>query len=124
MKAIKIPCEHDLLSKNHDVWASAVMRCKHGSGDCGSDGYCHAGGSCFADQELTREQAQWTMDTYYNALYNSGMNYYDSSVSNKVFNQNEYTAYRQFRFGITYNFGKQFNIERSKSNQEQSGGKG
>ena len=47
-----------------------------------------------------------------------------SSVSNKVFNQNEYTAYRQFRFGITYNFGKQFNIERSKSNQEQSGGKG
>lgn len=34
-------------------------------------------------EELTREQAQWTMDTYYNALYNSGMNYYDSSVSNK-----------------------------------------
>ena len=28
MKAIKIPCEHDLLSKNHNVWANAVMRCK------------------------------------------------------------------------------------------------
>ncbi|WMC00626.1 hypothetical protein [Acinetobacter phage Ab65] len=28
MKAIKIPCEHDLLSKNDEIWANAVMRCK------------------------------------------------------------------------------------------------
>ncbi|MGV0756754.1 TonB-dependent receptor domain-containing protein [Empedobacter brevis] len=47
-----------------------------------------------------------------------------SSISNDIKNTKEYTAYRMFRFGITYNFGKQFNIERSKSNQEQSGGKG
>ena len=62
MKAIKIPCEHDLLSKNHNVWADAVMRCKGGSPYCGADGYCHAGGSCFADQELTREQAILEVD--------------------------------------------------------------
>lgn len=48
MKAIKIPCEHDLLSKNHDTWANAVMRCKGGSPDCGADGYCHVGGGLFA----------------------------------------------------------------------------
>ena len=33
------------------------------------------------------------------------------------------TAFRSFRLGIAYNFGKYFNIERSKSNQEQAGGK-
>ena len=71
MKAIKIPCEHDLLSKNNDTWANAVMRCKHGSGDCGSDGYCHAGGSCFADQELTREQAILEVDRLAQELHNS-----------------------------------------------------
>lgn len=71
MKAIKIPCEHDLLSKNHNVWASAVMRCKHGFGYCGSDGYCHAGGSCFADQELTREQAILEVDRLAQELHNS-----------------------------------------------------
>lgn len=62
MKAIKIPCEHDLLSKNHSVWADAVMRCKGGNPYCGADGYCHAGGKCFADQELTREQAILEVD--------------------------------------------------------------
>lgn len=62
MKAIKIPCEHDLLSKNHNVWANAVMRCKGGNPYCGADGYCHADGECFADQELTREQAILEVD--------------------------------------------------------------
>ena len=62
MKAIKIPCEHDLLSKNHNVWADAVMRCKGGNPYCGADGFCHAGGNCFADQELTREQAVLEVD--------------------------------------------------------------
>lgn len=62
MKAIKIPCEHDLLSKNHNVWADAVMRCKGGNPYCGADGYCHADGKCFADQELTREQAILEVD--------------------------------------------------------------
>lgn len=54
--------EHDLLSKNHNVWADAVMRCKGGSPYCGADGYCHVGGKCFADQELTREQAILEVD--------------------------------------------------------------
>ncbi|OTG85843.1 hypothetical protein B9T31_09620 [Acinetobacter sp. ANC 4558] len=62
MKAIKIPCEHDLLSKNHNVWANAVMRCKGHNPYCGADGYCHYDGSCFADQELTREQAILEVD--------------------------------------------------------------
>ncbi|WP_413533176.1 TonB-dependent receptor domain-containing protein [Empedobacter brevis] len=51
-------------------------------------------------------------------------NPYYSTISNDVKNINEYSAYRMFRVGITYNFGKQFNIETSKSNQEQGGGKG
>ena len=71
MKAIKIPCEHDLLSKNHNVWADAVMRCKDGSPYCGADGYCHAGGSCFADQELTREQAILEVDRLAQELHNA-----------------------------------------------------
>ena len=71
MKAIKIPCEHDLLSKNHNVWADAVMRCKGGSPYCGADGYCHAGGECFADQELTREQAILEVDRLAQELHNA-----------------------------------------------------
>ena len=71
MKAIKIPCEHDLLSKNPDVWANAVMRCKGGSPYCGADGYCHVGGSCFADQELTREQAILEVDRLAQELHNA-----------------------------------------------------
>ena len=71
MKAIKIPCEHDLLSKNHNVWANAVMRCKGGSPYCGADGYCHAGGECFADQELTREQAILEVDRLAQELHNA-----------------------------------------------------
>ena len=62
MRAIKIPCEHDLLSTNHNVWADAVMRCTGGNPYCGADGYCHAGGECFADQTLTREQAILEVD--------------------------------------------------------------
>ena len=71
MKAIKIPCEHDLLSKNHNVWADAVMRCKGGSPYCGADGYCHAGGECFADQALTREQAILEVDRLAQELHNA-----------------------------------------------------
>ena len=71
MKAIKIPCEHDLLSKNHNVWADAVMRCKGGNPYCGADGYCHAGGECFADQELTREQAILEVDRLAQELHNA-----------------------------------------------------
>lgn len=71
MKAIKIPCEHDLLSKNHNVWADAVMRCKGGSPYCGADGYCHAGGECFVDQELTREQAILEVDRLAQELHNA-----------------------------------------------------
>ncbi|SFN42555.1 Outer membrane receptor proteins, mostly Fe transport [Algoriella xinjiangensis] len=49
----------------------------------------------------------------------------DFSVqSNNIISQSTYEAFRSFRFGITYNFGKQFNIEKSKSNQEGGGGKG
>ncbi|MDC5219196.1 hypothetical protein OHW53_11600 [Acinetobacter baumannii] len=71
MKAIKIPCEHDLLSKNDDTWANAVMRCKGGSPYCGADGYCHAGGTCFADQKLTREQAILEVDRLAQELHSS-----------------------------------------------------
>lgn len=71
MKAIKIPCEHDLLSKDDDIWANAVMRCKGGSPYCGADGYCHAGGTCFADQELTREQAILEVDRLAQELHNA-----------------------------------------------------
>ncbi|MFU8927538.1 hypothetical protein [Acinetobacter puyangensis] len=69
MKAIKIPCEHDLLSKNHEVWANAVMRCKGGSPYCGADGYCHVGGDCFIDVNLTREQAILEVDRLAQELY-------------------------------------------------------
>jgi len=71
LKAIKIPCEHDLLSKDHDTWANAVMRCKHGFGHCGSDGYCHADGACFVDQKLTREQAILEVDRLAQELHNA-----------------------------------------------------
>ena len=71
MKVVKIPCEHDLLSKNDDTWANAVMRCKGGSPYCGADGYCHVGGSCFADQELTREQAILEVDRLAQELHNA-----------------------------------------------------
>ena len=71
MKAIKIPCEHDLLSKNCNVWADAVMRCKGESPYCGADGYYHAGGECFADQELTREQAILEVDRLAQELHNA-----------------------------------------------------
>ena len=46
-----------------------------------------------------------------------------TTISNEIKNIQDYSAYRVFRFGITYNFGKQFNIEQSKSNQEKGGGK-
>lgn len=69
MKTVKIPCEHDLLSKNHNVWADAVMRCKGGNPYCGADGFCHADGKCFTDQELTREQAILEMDRLAQELY-------------------------------------------------------
>ena len=42
--------------------------------------------------------------------------------SNKVSSYGISEPFRSFRIGLTYNFGKQFNIERSKSNQEKSGG--
>ncbi len=69
MKAIKIPCEHDLLNSDPEVWADAVMRCKGGNPYCGADGYCHAGGECFADQKLTREQAILEVDRLAQELY-------------------------------------------------------
>lgn len=48
-----------------------------------------------------------------------------STRSNNIESYSIGRPFRSFRFGITYNFGKQFSIERSKSNQEQSGaGKG
>ncbi|MCA4775831.1 outer membrane beta-barrel family protein [Empedobacter stercoris] len=47
-----------------------------------------------------------------------------TSISNNVINTGVSQSYRSYRIGISYNFGKQFKIERSKSNQEQSGGGG
>ena len=71
MKAVKIPCEHDLLSKDTNIWANAVMRCKGGNPYCGADGYCHVGGACFVDQELSREQAILEVDRLAQELHNS-----------------------------------------------------
>ena len=51
-----------------------------------------------------------------NITYTSKTNGIISSGSNEPF--------RTYRFGVTYNFGKQFAIEKSKSNQEQGGGGG
>ncbi len=47
-----------------------------------------------------------------------------SYQSNNVTRYGISEPFRTFRFGISYNFGKQFKIERSKSIQEQSGGGG
>ena len=69
MKAIKIPCEHDLLSIDAETWANAVMRCKTSNPYCGADGRCHADGACFADQTLTREQAILEVDRLSQELY-------------------------------------------------------
>lgn len=57
----------------------------------------------------------------YNLLENRNGTY--RNISNGIITDNFYNAYRNFRIGLTYNFGKQFNMEKSKSNQEQ-GGKG
>lgn len=43
-----------------------------------------------------------------------------TSRTNNVYSTWTNESVRTFRFSIAYNFGKQFNIERSKSNQEQS----
>jgi predicted RNase H-like nuclease (RuvC/YqgF family) len=43
----RIPCEADLKSDNHEIWAAAVMECKTRNPYCGPDGYCHADGDCF-----------------------------------------------------------------------------
>ncbi|MGL5234731.1 MAG: TonB-dependent receptor domain-containing protein [Empedobacter falsenii] len=45
-----------------------------------------------------------------------------TNISGGVINTGVSEAFRMYRIGISYNFGKQFNIERSKSNQEQSSG--
>lgn len=54
---MRIPIEADLKSINTETWANAVMQCKGGNPYCGADGYCHTGGTCFVDQEMTLEQA-------------------------------------------------------------------
>lgn len=62
MKVIKIPCEHDLLSDDPEIWAEALVRCDGQYPYCGSDGFCQMGGNCFTDKELTREQAILEID--------------------------------------------------------------
>ncbi|WP_322970713.1 outer membrane beta-barrel family protein [Faecalibacter sp. LW9] len=56
-----------------------------------------------------------------NLFENKNSTYRSRSNEIETFGTN--TAFRSFRIGIAYNFGKYFNIERSKSNQEQAGGK-
>jgi len=100
MKAIKIPCEHDLLSKNHNVWADAVMRCKGGSPYCGADGYCHAGGECFADQELTREQAILEVDRLAQELHNAKIeNDKLRNTASRLISQLEFALEQNKKFG-------------------------
>ena len=54
---MRIPKESDLRSTVDDTWANAVMQCKGHNPYCGTDGYCHNGGSCFVNQDMTKEQA-------------------------------------------------------------------
>lgn len=54
---MRIPIESDLKSVNDETWAIAVMQCKTKDPYCGADGFCHSGGSCFVDQDMTLEQA-------------------------------------------------------------------
>lgn len=54
---MRIPKESDLRSTVDKTWAEAVMHCKGHNPYCGADGYCHSGGSCFIDQDMTRERA-------------------------------------------------------------------
>lgn len=44
-----------------------------------------------------------------------------SRYFNGIYSSNYQDPLRSFRLGLTYSFGKQFNIEKSKSNQEQTG---
>jgi len=57
-----------------------------------------------------------------NIFENKNVTY--SSFTNNIYSSYTSEAFRTIRVGLTYNFGKQFNIERSKSNQEQSSGGG
>lgn len=57
-----------------------------------------------------------------NLFENKNVTY--SSYTNNIYTAYTSEAFRTIRIGLTYNFGKQFNIERSKSNQEQGGGSG
>ena len=100
MKAIKIPCEHDLLSKDTNIWTDAVMRCKHGFGHCGGDGYCHAGGACFVDQKLTREQAILEVDRLAQELYSAKLeNDKLRSSSKSLINQLEFLKEQNKKHG-------------------------
>jgi len=54
---MRIPKESDLRSTVPETWAKAVMQCKGHNPYCGPDGYCHRGGDCFIDQDMTKEQA-------------------------------------------------------------------
>ena len=53
---VRIPCEDDLNSTVSDTFAMAAIQCQHAGGYCVQDGYCHFGGSCFVNQDLTPEQ--------------------------------------------------------------------
>ncbi|MFC2997357.1 hypothetical protein ACFODO_19345 [Acinetobacter sichuanensis] len=53
-----ISCEPDLKSVIPETWANAVTRCQGGAPhNCGADGLCERGGTCFEVKELTLVQA-------------------------------------------------------------------
>ncbi|MFC2997638.1 hypothetical protein ACFODO_20800 [Acinetobacter sichuanensis] len=58
-----IPCESDLKSVIPETWANAVTRCQGGAPhNCGADGLCEHGGTCFEIKELTLEQALFEIE--------------------------------------------------------------
>lgn len=55
---MRIPRESDLRSTVDKTWADAVTCCKGGAPhNCGADGWCEHGGSCFINRDMTLDQA-------------------------------------------------------------------
>lgn len=72
---LHIPCEADLLSTNDKTYADAITRCQHAGAYCAQDGYCHLNGECFANPDLTREQAIAEIDHLRSELEDARVKY-------------------------------------------------
>ena len=107
MKAIKIPCEADLLSLDLNIYAEAINRCQNAAQDCPEAGHCKYEGECFnqlthveaverleiVEKELEEYKCKWSK---LNSLHLHLLSSLKLSISDAVQRQNqEYTfAYR------------------------------